>query len=190
LAPLPGLLASAGAADVRFDVMVGRNGLAGAERVAGAATIVSLLQAGGALSLAETIPARGQRLYALVDRALLGDDLSARLVEAEEAIYRRPEDPMVAWDAEELREAFAAAGLRDLRLEVVSLSQDYLVTDAVLDRWFSPAPDGQRASYVQHLSRTLGSEEVAAVEHLYRSSLRGQTCAWTTTIAFLAGRRG
>ncbi len=183
------LLAAAGAADVCFDRILGRNGLADGDKARAAAYVTQQLAPGGILSVAETIPARGQRLYDLVDRAPLGRDLAERLVRAEEAIYADPADPVVAWDTDTLHSAFVAAGLDDVRVEVATFTQDYLVTDSVLDRWFAPAPAGLRPSYGQILSRTFGPLDAGAVERLYRAQLRGQARPWTTTIAFLTGRR-
>jgi putative ATPase len=189
LRSLLALLTTRGEADLRFDLIVGRNGLSDwADKAAAAGLLAGWLRPGGGFSLAETIPALGQRLVDLVDLASLGRDLATRLRQAEEAIYADASDPMVNWDADTLREAFAAAGFLDVRAEVAPFSQDYLVTDAVLDRWFTPAPDGQRPSYIDHLARALSDEDQAAVERAYRAQLRGQTRPWTSAVAFLVGR--
>jgi len=91
---------------VRFDLIVGRNSLTRCADKAGAARLLAgLLLHGGAISLAETIPLRAQRLYALVDTTPLGTELSQALRVAEEAIYANASDPMINWDVEDLREA-------------------------------------------------------------------------------------
>jgi putative ATPase len=62
-------------------------------------------------SLAERVPRRSQRVYALVDSQLLDPDLLRRWQAAEETIYADASDPLVNWDMEELLAALQAAGL-------------------------------------------------------------------------------
>jgi putative ATPase len=113
--------------------------------------LAKLLRPGGAISLAESLPRRAQRLYALLDLTLLGGDLAQRLVEAEEAIYQRADDPMVNWDADDLSRDFEQAGLDQIGVEIVELPGEYPVTTDQVARWFSEAAS-PRPSYAQHLA--------------------------------------
>jgi len=186
---LPELIAQSSPDQVRFDLIVGRNSLTRcADRSATPRLLASLLLPGGAISLAETIPHRTQRLYALVDATTLDTGLSQALREAEEAIYADPSDPMTNWDAEELREAFVEAGLDPVELETVEMVRQYLVTKGLIDRWFS-GEASPRPSYAQHLARRLSPEAIGEIRALFRRQLVGKTCDWHSTVAFLLAKR-
>lgn len=86
--------------------------------------------------MAETVPRHTQRLYRLLDPTKLDADLYERLVAAEEAIYADESDPMVNWDADELRVAFEAAGLV-VEITTKRSSTQMHITPALLERWFS-----------------------------------------------------
>ena len=186
---LPELVAGRGLDAVRFDLVVGRNSLTQhPDKLRAARLLGELLQAEGAISLAEAIPQHTQRLYDLVDSASLGDDLAQALRQAEEAIYANPGDPMVNWDAEELRLAFVEAGLEPVKVETQQVGSEQFITADQVARWFSDVPRA-RPSYAQHLARSLSAEEIAAVRGLFERQLVGKTCAWRSTVAFVVAGR-
>jgi putative ATPase len=197
LAALPELLAARGEAQVRFDLLIGRNALAPQrlftaapilERQAAAHLLAGRLAPGGAISLAEPVPRRAQRLYALVDRTPLGKSLAEKVRSAEEEIYAAPDDPLVNWDADDLRAAFLDAGLADVTVEARETVAETRITPAMLTRWFTHAPEGARPSYSQRLASRLNPEELARVQGLYERSLSGQTVPWRSVTAFLVAR--
>ncbi|MCB0253560.1 MAG: AAA family ATPase [Anaerolineae bacterium] len=187
---LPDLLATLAARpsdSLLFDAIVGRNALTRhADKPAAAALLASMLAASGAISLAETVPSRTQRLYKLVDLTPLGADLARRVEESEEGIYSRPEDPMVNWDEDDLRAAFAAAGL-EVTIESQREESEVLVTAEVLARWFTPGAASGRArpSYADHLRALLNEEELTQVGDLFRKALLNRPVPWKTTTAFI-----
>ncbi|MCA9870420.1 MAG: AAA family ATPase, partial [Anaerolineae bacterium] len=187
---LPDLLATLAARpsdSLLFDAIVGRNALTRhADKPAAAALLASMLAASGAISLAETVPSRTQRLYKLVDLTPLGADLARRVEESEEGIYSRPEDPMVNWDEDDLRAAFAAAEL-DVAVESQREESEVLVTAEVLARWFTPSAASGRArpSYADHLRALLNEEELTQVGDLFRKALLNRPVPWQTTTAFI-----
>ena len=67
--------------------------------------MVNLLRAGGCISLAEPTPRHTQRLYGLVNLTELGEGLAAKVRDAEEAIYADPDDPLVNWSEDDLRDS-------------------------------------------------------------------------------------
>jgi putative ATPase len=198
LADLPKMLEARGEGQVRFDLLIGRGALAprrgtgdeasSLNRQAAALLLAGLLAPGGAISLAEALPQRAQRLYALIDLAPLGKSLAEKVRAAEEAIYAAPEDPWVNWDADDLRAAFLAAGLADAAVETLETVAETRITAAMLARWFTPAPEGGRPSYSQHLAVHLDSEELARVQGLYERSLSRQTVPWRSVTVFLVAR--
>ncbi|MCS6842943.1 MAG: AAA family ATPase [Caldilineales bacterium] len=176
-------------ARLRFDAILGRNALTRhPDKAAAARLLANLLAEQGRISLAETVPAHTQRLYRLVDLAPLGPDLAAAVADAEEAIYRQADDPLVNWDEEALRLAFAAAGLT-VEIAVEREQSELLATPAVLSRWFAAAAPGQRPSYGDRLRRRLSEEDAAAVEALFRGQLANRTVAWETTVVYLVAYR-
>ncbi len=186
LAELPTVLATY-SPNVLFDRIIGRNALVHEpDKVATVRQLAKLLLQSGVLVLVETVPRHTQRLYRLLDPTKLNPGLYERLIAAEEAIYASGSDPMVNWDAQELRVTFEAAGLV-VELKSERYATQMYITPALLERWFSPtaATTKERPTYAQHLARFLKTTEVRAVQDLFTRSLLHQTVAWSSTIAFV-----
>lgn len=192
---LPALVTAQGQGDVRFDAVVGRNVFTRrADKTTAARCITAVLRPGGVVSLAEAIPRHSQRLYALVDRALLDDDLTQRWIAAEEAIYADPAGSMVNWDADDLQAAFETAGFDRVRVRVERHATEVRITPALLARWSALPRDalsnGRRPSYAQHLLAHLESEEVKRVLALLEQSLRGRVVNWSASEVYLLAQAG
>ncbi len=186
LTELPAFLATQ-APDVLFDRIIGRNALGHeSDKVATVQSLAKLLRQSGVLVLAETVPRHTQRLYRLLDPTKLNANLYERLVAAEEAIYGSSSDPMVNWDADELRVAFETAGLV-VEVTTERNSTQMHVTPALLERWFAPTATTtkERPTYAQHLAHFLKAAEVRTVQDLFTRSLLHQTVTWSSTIAFV-----
>ena len=185
---LPALLAAAGDPALRFDLIVGRNALTLHPDKARALRIVAgLLRRGGRMSLAEAVPSRTQRIYALVERGDQPAELADGWAAAEEALYARGDDPMVNWEAEDLRAAALAAGLQDVGLELLRQPRDLLVTQEQVARWFAAGSAG-RPSYAEHLRRMLTEDQVEEIRRLLERRLVGQVVAWHGSVALLVAR--
>ena len=124
-----------------------------------------------------------------MDLAELGDALAGKVREAEEAIYANPDDPLVNWAEDDLRDAFLAANLTEVTVDGVETVAEARIGPALLDHWFSPAAAGERFSYVQRLASLLKPEEIAAVEALYRRKLTGAAVPWRSVTAYVVARR-
>ena len=185
LTELPAVLATQ-APDVRFDRILGRNALVREpDKVATIHRLAKLLRHSGVLVLAETVPRHTQRLYRLLDPTQLDADLYERLVAAEEAIYASESDPMVNWDADDLRVMLESVGLV-VEVTTERSSTQMHITPALLERWFAPtAAVTERSTYAGHLARFLKEAEVRAVQNLFTRSLLHQTVTWSSTIAFV-----
>jgi putative ATPase len=187
---LPALVAAQGQGDARFDAIVGRNALTQqVDKAEAARCIAAMLRPSGVVSLAEAIPRHTQRLYDLVNRALLDDDLARRWIAAEESIYAASDDPMVNWEAKDLQAAFEAADFGSVRVQAERRTAEVRITPKLLTRWFAlphdVPTDGGRPSYAQHLLARLTPEETTQVQALLERSLRGQVVTWSTTVAYL-----
>jgi putative ATPase len=186
---LPDLLALRGEGDVRFDAIVGRNVLGPLLEKGDILRILAgLLHPGGWLSLAETVVKHAQRLYDLVDLSPLGDDLRRRVIEAEEQIYTHEADPLVNWEAADLKGAIAAAGLVDVIVQEEVRESEMFVNLTTLDSWFDNEPRRERPSYAQHLLSRITPEELPEVRELLRRQLDGHAVPWESHIAFASGR--
>ena len=185
LTELPAFLATH-APNVLFDRIVGRNALVHeSNKIAKAQLLAKLLRQSGILVLAETIPRHTQRLYRLLEPKKLDADLYERLVVAEEAIYASESDPMVNWDADELRVAFETAGLF-VEVTTEHSSTQMHITPALLERWFAlTVATKERPTYAKRLARFLKEAEVRALQDLFTRSLLHQTVTWSSTIAFV-----
>jgi putative ATPase len=190
LEELPDLIAAEGERDVRFDAIVGRNALTRhPAKVTAARIIASLLADGGWLSLAEVVPHHAQRLYQLVDPSSLDESLRQRLIAAEEAIYTDLDDPMVNWDAADLKAAVRVAGLSNVQVQMETVTTQRLIGVEHLARWFSTDSEHQRATYAQHLGRHLSADELVQVQALFDAQLRDQSVTWTSRIVYLVAQR-
>jgi putative ATPase len=178
---------SAGVALPQFDAMIGYNALFDQpDKPALFSLLASLLAPQGYLSLAERIPRHTQRIYQLVDLTEVGADVTARLMQAEEAIYTDPTDTMVNWDVADLVAWAEQAGLSVAQQTEADASQ-MQISAAVLQRWFAPAT-GDRLSYGQRLATTLQPSEIALVQKLFERQLLNQTVTWTGRIVYLVAK--
>lgn len=185
LRDLPKLMALRGEDKVRFDAIVGRHALTSlTDKVEAARLLAAWLRPGGRLSLAQVIPRRSQRIYALLPLERLDENLRERIIQAEEAIYEHPDDPMVNWDTLELEKALVAAGLAEVQVEIEEQASEVPITPRLMERWFGLRDDG-RPSYAQHLRQLLTVEEVDLIKTLAEQTLIGQRVLWRSAVAFV-----
>ncbi len=172
---------------LRFDAIVGYNALLDeADKAAACQELASLLAPGGVISLAERVPRRTQRLYALIDASMLDADLLERWQRAEEAIYADPADPLVSWDEHDLRAFLMEAGLT-VSLQGEAETSETLITPAMLARWFTPVSGGKPA-YIDRLAAALQPDEIVHIRQLFERQLTGQPVLWQTYTAFVVAR--
>jgi putative ATPase len=191
-AELPELLAMRGEEGVRFDAVVGRGAFTSPrtfsptpDRAAIARVLANLSRPGGRVSLVEPLPRASQRLYALVDLRDLDIALAQKLRAAEDTIYVNPDDIAMDWDEVRLSETLEGAGFREVIVETDASVSETRITPAMLDRWFGPAPAGERPTYAQRLAAYLDAGELAAVRSLYESALTGRVVPWRSATAFV-----
>jgi len=181
IADLPALLAAPDAP--RFDAAVGRNCLLReTDKRAALAAVTAVLRPGGTIALAETVPARGQRLSELIDRSAFEPAFADRLRQAEDDAYRSPGDALTGWDERSLAEDAAAAGLAVSEADLESVTGLRLVRDEDLERWFSGA-------WGRALARTLSPVEVDELRRACRAELAGREVPWRTATLFLTAER-
>ena len=78
--------------------------------------------------------------------------------------------------------------MTEVTVEGVESVAEARISPALLDRWFSPAPAGERPSYAQRLAARADADEIAAVEALYRRKLTGATVGWRSVTAYAVAR--
>lgn len=182
VAQIPAMLASL-APNVQFDSIIGRNVLALESNKGLAAQILGqLIPHSVKLILAETVPRHTQRFYHLLPSQNLDTQLYERLVLAEEAIYTDASDPMLNWDADDLRHAFASNG-HCVQVVVEKYLTPMHISDTFIKRLF--AANLNRPSYADRLAANLTSEEINIIKNLFVRYLLNQSVNWSSTVAFL-----
>jgi putative ATPase len=173
-----------------FDVIIGRNVLTRLEnKVAVIHIIAKLLKKSGRLALAEVVPRHTQRLYQLVDLSSLPLTLAQRITAAEEVIYAASEDPMVNWEADDLRRWLTAAGLDTIEITTERTSDQRHLTHHHINRWFSRSSDGERPTYAEHILKAgVSASELEQLQKLFGRQLANQTITWQTTTLYISKR--
>ena len=171
--------------EIKFDRIIGRNALGKeVDKFKIVRDLVKLLNKDGKIILGETLPRRSQRLYNLLDKAWLSEKLFQKLVAAESAIYKNPDDVMVNWDIEDLQKIFIQAGLQVEVTQQKNSTQLY-ITENLLNRWFT-SNTKTRPSYVNHLEKKLTKEEIEIVKSLFYGRLRNRVVNWESAITLLS----
>ncbi|HEY9880218.1 MAG TPA: AAA family ATPase, partial [Leptolyngbyaceae cyanobacterium] len=171
---------------IHFDWIVGRNVLGSeADKVSLLALLKSLLNTGGSLVLAESIPRYTQRISDLVQPESLEADLLAKWQQAEAAIFEDENSPLFNWDEEEVRSHFTSSGFT-LDLQTETVKTNLLITPQLLNRWFSTqATTTGQLSYQEQLSKHLTKSEVQKVQKVCDRTLQNQTVHWHSRVAYL-----
>lgn len=186
---------SAGDATPTFEVMVGRNVLTQlSDKRAALEQVGRLLKPDGRLVLAEVIPKHTQRLRNLIDLSRLPAEIVEQMIAAEEAIYTTADDPMVNWDEADLRHIATQAGLREVTVVVESVTAEWRVEPAQIERWFGASAPGQRPTFAERLRQptnrgSLSESDLAQVKRLFEQQVLHQTVSWQSTLAYLVARR-
>jgi putative ATPase len=172
----------------RFDAMLGHHALGHlGDKAAAAGQLRALLRPGGCVCLAESLPRRAQRLYALAELAGFPAGLRERLVRAEEAIYADPENPQVDWDAPDLEALFRAAGFAQVQVRTETAQSRRRLTVPQLAQWFNPGGETHH-TYAHHLRRLLDEEEVHLVRRAFERELANRDVVWSSTQLYLVAR--
>ena len=181
-APLEKLPQSIQAQDhgaVRFDRILGRNVLGRrVTKTEALAILGGLLAPQGRLVLAESVPARGERLFAGMDLSGLGESLARRVIEAEEAVYADPQDAMVNWDVPDLTAWCVEAGLSVIHRDLIARRVALPVGAPELDRWLG------HTHYEGKIGRLLGTE-APAVRSYMEQRLAQEPLVRTVAVAFI-----
>ncbi len=168
---------------LKFDRILGRNALQShPDKAIVLAQLADLLQSDGVLALAEAVPRHAQRLYQLLDRTWLDDDLYDRLIQAEEAIYTQNSDLKVNWDVDDLRRLCEDAHF-SVELDSIRSQTDVYLSQALCDRWF--AFDRSISSYADHLAHRLSHDEIDQIHQRFSQRLGNQTVTWKSTTVFI-----
>ncbi len=165
---------------VVFDGIVGRNALMAVDnKLAAIQQIGQLLGEGGKVAIAESIPARGQRLSHLLNSAQIAPDLYQQLSEAEAHLYNNPEDTMVNWDVPDLQRDFETAGFV-CDIEVAVFQTQVMITSDLLARWL-------KGKYGDRLAAAgLSAVDVEEVRSQFHQQLGNQAVTWSRSIAFIS----
>ncbi len=186
LPALPQLLAALGPDAPAFDAAVGRDCLLReADKAGSLRAVASCLRSGGRLSVAETMPGKGQRLSDLLDLSDLDDGSRQRIRDAEARIYASGDSPLVSWDEQTLSEAATVAGLTVRACHVELAESNRRVRPQDVDRWFSREP----GSYASAASAVLSDAELSELARRCRDHLAGRDVSWRSAVVYLEAQR-
>ena len=118
----------------------------------------------------------------------LGDDLAARVVAGEEAIYADTEDTMVNWDVTDLRAIFNRDNLTNVEFFEETVSAPLRVGAGQVERWFAVDSNNGRPTYAWRLlnaSNGLTKEELAQLKQIFQRQLVGQVVSWQSTVVYV-----
>ena len=167
-------------ASMHFEAIIGYNTLLREpDKLTCIKQLANLLQPDGKIALYESIPKHTQRIYRLID---LPDAFGDRWMQAEEAIYSNPDDPMTNWDVDNLRSAFEKVDLK-VEIEVERITTPMQISTALLNRWFSKSQT--KPSYASHLAKFLTDDEIAIAQQLLTNKLLNKTVDWASTAAMI-----
>jgi putative ATPase len=182
--------------EVRFEAIIGLNALLrekGRPRVA--EKLLELIEPGGTLVLAETVPRHAQRLSDYLDSKQIDAGLLDRYRAAEDEVYRRgpsertPKSPVGAvstdWDENDLLSDFESAGFSNAECQLRYFDESRIVTKKQLDSWFDSG-----AYYGATISGRLAAEEISLIATRLAAKLSDKVVAWKKVVAFLSARRG
>ena len=171
------------APDLRCDRLIGRNVLmAQPNKRIIIEALTHILHPGGKLILAESIPKRAQRLYAVLNADALSSTLYQKLVTAEDAIYEEPSDPMVNWDAAQLSVLFESCGL-EASVQIEQTLTETRIALQSIHRWFSEGVE--KPSYSDRLAQFLTVSEVETIKTTFVKYLSNTSVQWHGAIAFI-----
>ena len=164
-----------------FDGIIGRNALmALTDKQAAVERLRKLLGPHGKIVIAESVPARGQRLSHLLDSTQIDSGLYQQLSEAEETLYSDPKDSMVNWDVSNLQQYFNTAKL-NCEIETVTFQTQVAIAPPLLERWL-----GSTEKYHQLLTaQGLNLREIERIRQHFTHQLVNQTVTWHRSIAFV-----
>ncbi len=167
-------------ASICFDGIVGYNSLMREpDKLACIRQLANLLQPDGKVALYESIPRYTQRIYELIN---LPTEFGDRWIQAEEAIYANPDDPMTNWDVEDLRSAFEKVGLI-FEIEVEHMTTPMQISTALLNRWFGKS--NSKPSYADYLANFLAADQIAIAQKLLTDQLLNKTINWSSSAGII-----
>ena len=164
-----------------FDGIVGRNALmAIANKASAVKQLSQLLSNDGKIVLAESIPARGQRLSALLDASKVEGDLFAQLGEAEAGLFNAADDAIVNWDVSDLQDYFELADF-SCEIEVSTFQTEVMVSSDLLARWLKAG-----GKYCDRLTtHGLSLADIDRIRTHFNHQLLNKTVSWHRSIAFV-----
>jgi putative ATPase len=164
---------------VRFDAVVGQNGLSGQDdRKAILTALAEIMVDGAVLALAESAPHRGQRLSEFIPWDRLPGHLQPTVRMIEESIHNNPTGS--AWDPDAITETMTAAGFNPVDPQPANLKVCIEISREKIRHWFRRHRPG-RPSYADHLSQQLGDEEIGLIRERLIEQLADRSVTWKTT---------
>ena len=151
-----------------------------------------VLKKSGRFSLYEPIDRYDTRFSDLVDFSALGETAD-RLREAEEALHRNSNDPLMNFDEVELKRILAATGFRDIEYHMVERSREYEMTSSLARTWWHKDIGGVSLpghdSPYEVLGQYLPGKDLDACVDFFCSKLNNRSITFESKQVYMWGQK-
>jgi len=142
---------------------------------------------GGVLAFCETLAARRRRLWQELPLEELPEDLAAKVIAAEEMLYRT--GPLrYSLTEERLASLLKEVGFSLKSLDLKEAKEHISAGRAFVERLLKPASPGGPPSYGDRLRAHLTTEELKKVEDFLREHLQGRTLERGIVVAYIVAK--
>lgn len=179
-------LAAALADGMRFDAIVGRNLLTRVpDKEAAFFVLRQMVERGGRLSIAETVPSRAPLLSDYLSDAVSGLSADEQAVvgefaKAEQHVRSQLLGEITGWPPEELERACRAAGFAECSLRIEQFAERRTVAEKQVDAWF-----GGDSAYGRAVSGIMTPGDIGRIVAVCKRKLAGTELSWPVHVAFL-----
>jgi putative ATPase len=172
--------------DVVFNAIAGRNVLTRViDKKAYIQQALELLHPTGSLVFAEIVPQLGQRLSELPGFKGLDASLQPGFIETEKAFFNDPNDPMLNWTPESLKEEAATIAGIIVKTVIVPQTATIRISPATIDFWFRSSGKEERTSLGSRLKKAFPTKDIAVLKSFFHALLDNKDVPWKSFIAYI-----
>jgi hypothetical protein len=161
----------------RFDVILGRNWLAGMDqenRETSLKASLEVAEKGGLLLIAEPDPVSGTTMSDLLPAGVLDEETENLLKESERRLVKTLAEQR---SPEVLSRLLMESGWSDINVEKRIVSEKRVLADSLLTAWFST---GKKGNYGTQMAEEMGMDTWNDTAAALKSLLTGRTVLWQT----------
>ncbi|NLE00007.1 MAG: hypothetical protein GX640_09035 [Fibrobacter sp.] len=175
---------------VVFDIIIGRSVLRDTDdKTVLFERILSLLGKKGKVVLSEPVSSEGQRLTSLLVMSKIPDEIGALLLRTEQELYNDPDNPVVNWTSDSLKNQLSSVpGIR-LDAEPVIDTQLRRFKGSDIEYWFRESSEPERKSLGQRLLDNCSLKELERLKLEIHKQLDNREVSWKTVTFFITAKK-